>query len=131
MKHFVLDTSMLIGLFFDTELIANKVATRFFLQIENGSHKADLSILILSNFIDLLENHNELRRQDFVPELCDLISLKGIRIVELKKSDCVFVLRQYGSTRFTFQQCYILWLAEKQQLAVASTNRQLRNYRSL
>lgn len=130
MKHFVLDTSMLIGLFFDTEPFANKVATRFFLQIETGNHKADLSLLILSNLIDLLENQNELRRHDFVPELCDLISLKGIRIIELKKSDCVFVLRQYERSRFTFRQCYILWLVEQQHLAIASTVRQLTNYRS-
>lgn len=128
MQHFILDSSICLTLFFDNEPFQNKKAVHFFKQVEAQNCKADISIVIINEIIELLEKLYKLHRCDFVSELCDLISFRGVRVVDLKKSDCLEVLRRYGKCSFSFSNCYLIWLAEKQQIRLASTNRRLENY---
>lgn len=128
MLHYILDSSICLALLFEDEPFQNKKAVHFFKQVEARTIKADISVVVLNEIIELLEKFYKFHRHNFVSELCDLISFKGIRVLELKKSDCLEVLRRYGKCSFSFSNCYLLWMAEKQQIQLASTNRRLENY---
>ncbi len=127
-NHYILDESICLALLFNDNPLQNTKAKHLFRQVELSTVRADISLLILNDLIVSIEKRYGLNRRDYVEELKDLIQLKGIRITEIKKVDCLNLLRRYTKCSFSFSHCYLLWLAEKQHIRLASTNRRLENY---
>jgi predicted nucleic acid-binding protein len=125
--HYILDVSICLALLFNDNPLQNIKAKRFFRQVESSIIRADLSLLTLKDLIVSIEKKIGLNRSDFIEELKDLIQLKGIRIIEVKKFDCLNLLRKYEKNHLTFTDTYLLWLSEKQQVSLATFNRRLAN----
>ncbi|MBP9781111.1 hypothetical protein KBC89_00460 [Candidatus Woesebacteria bacterium] len=126
-SHYILDVSICLALLFNDNPLQNIKAKRFFRQVESSIFKADLSLLTLNDLIISIEKMYDLNRRQYMMELRDLVSLKGIRIIELKKADCLHLLRRYEKTHLNFTDEYVLWLSEKQQVSLATFNRRLAN----
>ncbi|HNQ16657.1 MAG TPA: PIN domain-containing protein [Candidatus Woesebacteria bacterium] len=126
--HYILDASICLALLFNDNPLQNIKAKRFFRQVESSIFKADLSLLTLNDLIISIEKMYDLNRRQYMMELRDLVSLKGIRIIEIKKFDCLHLLRKYEKNHLTFTDTYLLWLSEKQKLTLMTVNRRLENY---
>lgn len=122
-KHVILDKSICLALLIGDKPIYHRQAIEVFSAIENKVVRADLSIVTLAELTHWLMETCSLSKRDFVGELRDLLSLKGIRIVEMKKRDCFDVLRRYGRSRLTFVESYIQFLSSRQKIEVIATGR--------
>lgn len=122
-RHIILDKSICLALLIGDKPIYHRKAIEVFSAVENGVVRADLSIVTLAELTQEFSKTYSLSKRDFVGELRDLLSLKGIRIIEMKKRDCFDVLRRYGRSRLTFVESYIQFLSSRQKIEVIASGR--------
>ena len=86
MKHLILDTSIFIR--FLTHDIEDQYqdARQIFVDIEEGLVVGYVSILTIQELVWILEYTYLIPREEFIPLLLTLFSLKNLKIVEYKKA---------------------------------------------
>ena len=71
-------------------------AKKIFKQIEAGKIGVQLSILVINETIWTIERVYKIKRVKYLQGLIDLFSLKGVKILEMKKETYLLFLKLYG-----------------------------------
>ena len=105
MKSAILDSNIFIRHFTQDNKEQSPKATKIFASIEKGETSGLVSLLVVNEVIWILENYYEIPRNIFLPQLLQVLSLKGIKVIELKKEKLMKVLEhmQMQGTRINPQ----------------------------
>lgn len=123
MRQLILDTSVIV------RFLTRDIETQFqeskdiFMEIEDQMAVGYISLLTLQELLWTLEHSYTIPREDFVPKLITLFSLKNIKFIDSKKSFLFEILEEYKNSAFDFSQVYLLKV--KGDKLVATFDRQL------
>lgn len=124
-KAYLIDTNFILRLLLGDIPPQLIKAERLFKKIEEKKAIGWVSLLVFNELIWILENFYEKKRSEFIPLVLRLISLKNIKVVEIKKSELVLILKAMERTRLDFTDLYLSSLAQKSQHNLASFDRKL------
>ena len=113
-------------LFLDTNVILDFVLKRqgenfirakeIFRQIEAGKIRVYLSILVVDEAMWTIERTYKIKREKYLQGFIDLISQKGIKIVEIKKRDLFEIIKILWQKNVSFSDAYLYWLSQDGQM---------------
>ncbi|KKS80373.1 MAG: PilT protein domain protein [Candidatus Beckwithbacteria bacterium GW2011_GWA2_43_10] len=87
-------------------------ARKIFQQIEAGKIKVWLSILVIDETIWTIERFYKITRADYLQQLIDLFSLKGIKPLEIKKKDLFAIFKILWQKNVSFTDAYLYFLSQ-------------------
>jgi len=124
-KQFLIDTNFILRLLIGDVPTQLERSRKLFKKIEEKEAVGLISILVINELIWILEHFYHQKRQDFIPLVLKLLSLKNIKMLEIKKKELISVLEKMEKTNFDFTDLYLLYFGEKLQYRVASFDRKL------
>ncbi|MEK7513886.1 MAG: PIN domain-containing protein [Patescibacteria group bacterium] len=87
-------------------------AKKIFKQIEAGKIGVQLSILVINETIWTIERVYKIKRVKYLQGLIDLFSLKGVKILEMKKRDLFAVFKIIWQKNVSFVDAYLFFLSQ-------------------
>jgi predicted nucleic acid-binding protein len=84
-----------------------------------------ISILVINELIWILKRFYKKRGKDYIPEIIKLLSLKNIKILEIKKRELVYILEQMIKTNLDFTDLYLLYFGKELKYKIASFDKKL------
>lgn len=108
MKNFILDTNIFARLIVKDVSSQLETSRQLFKEIEKGKIKGWVSILVIDELIWVLENYYHIERSLYLPQILNLLALKDISIIEVKKTIIVEILRKMGTTKIDFTDLYLV-----------------------
>lgn len=124
-KAVLIDTNIILRLLIGDVLPQLEKSRKIFQKIEEKKASGSVSILVINELIWILEHFYEKKRQDFIPQILKLISLKNIKILEIKKKELILILRKFEKTSFDFTDLYLFYFAEKLNSQLISFDKKL------
>lgn len=122
---FLVDTNFILRLLIGDVPAQLEKSRKLFKKIEEKEAAGLISILVINELIWILEHFYHQKRQDFIPLVLKLISLRNIKILEIKKKELILILEKMEKTSLDFTDLYLLHFGEKLQYGVASFDRKL------
>lgn len=116
MPEAFLDTNIFIRYFIEDVPRQAKESREIFERIQDNKLKGLISILVVNEIIWILEHYYSLKRFDYIPKLIKLISLKSMRIIDLKKETLMQILDRLEKTSFDFTDLYIFYKAGNKKI---------------
>lgn len=98
---------------------------KLFKEIEAKKSVGIVSLLVVNELIWIFEHFYEKKRDNFIPQILKLISLKNIKILETKKKELILILRKFEKTSFDFIDLYLSYFAEKLKFQLVSFDKKL------
>lgn len=83
-------------------------AQKIIQDIEDDNLQGILSILVVNEIIWILEHYYNLKREQFIPSLLKLLSIRKIKIFEVKKDTIINVLHEMKKKKIDFTDLYLL-----------------------
>lgn len=127
MTKVLLDSNIFLRLLAGDVPQQKNLAERLLLRIEEDKLKGLVSILVINEVIWVMDNFYELNREDYLPKLMQLLSLKNIVPLEVKKTELMKALEFLASgisKTIDFTDCYLTIKADH-KLTVASFDKHL------
>ena len=87
-------------------------AKKIFKQIEAGKIGVQLRILVINETIWTIERVYKIKRVKYLQGLIDLFSLKGVKILEMKKRDLFAVFKIIWQKNVSFVDAYLFFLSQ-------------------
>ena len=87
-------------------------AKKIFKQIEAGKIGVQLSILVINETIWTIERVYKIKRVKYLQGLIDLFSLKGVKILVMKKRDLFAVFKIIWQKNVSFVDAYLFFLSQ-------------------
>lgn len=116
MKHVLLDTSIFVRfLTHDIEDQFQK-SREVFMEIEDNLTTGFVSLLCLQELVWALEYTYFIPREEFVPLLIKLFSMKNLKPIDCKKSVLLKVFEEYEKNTLDFSSVYLLQIKEKREV---------------
>lgn len=84
-KSFYIDTNYFIRYFIADIKEQHEKVKKVFQEIEKGKIKGYISILVVNEIIWVLEHFYEIKRNDYLNKLMELLALKNFKLLEVKK----------------------------------------------
>lgn len=81
-----------------------------FEKIEKEEIQGMISILVINEILWVFENYYELKREVYIPKLLNLLALKNIKIIEIRKNLLVKILKEGLIKKIYFTDLYLLQL---------------------
>lgn len=125
MKKLFIDTNVILRFLLGDIPSQLEKSKKLFKKIEEKKVTGLISLLVVNELIWILEHFYNKKRQEFVPLILRLISLKNIKILEVKKKDLISILKKMTKTNFDFTDLYLLYLGNKLQHKIASFDKKL------
>lgn len=125
MRICLLDTNYILRFLLGDIPSQARRAKRTFSQIEERKQTGYVSVLVVNELTWILENFYEKKRKDYLPQLISLISLKGIRVLEIKKEELIFILKMALEKNLDFTDLYLKYFARASKVKVASFDKKL------
>lgn len=117
MESIIIDTNVLVRFFIKDLESQFKQAQELVEKIEKRKAKGLLSILVINELIWILENYYNLKKEQYLPELLNLLALKNIKIIEIKKALLANILEQMQNYKIDFTDIYLFnIISEKQKI---------------
>ncbi len=113
MNKVYLDTNVIIRLLTKDKAHQYQQAKKVFKRIEKGKIKAYLSILVVNEIIWIAENFYNLERDQYLPILLKLFSLKQIKCIEIKKAWLLDLLKNLIKKKVDFTDFYLSKICAK------------------
>lgn len=111
-RRVYLDSNVILRLFL-ADIPAQKLrAEALFAKIEKGEVAGYLSVLVLNEIIWISEHFYRAERDNYVPRLIKMLSLKNIKAVEMKKHVLVELLEKFQMGKVDFTDIYLTSIAE-------------------
>lgn len=131
MKEVLLDTNIFLRLFLADIPAQNKKAQKIFKSIEEQKRQGLVSLLVINELIWILEKFYKYKRQDFVPLIFKILSLKKVKVVEIKKAWLVEILRNMIHSNLDFTDLYLAFLKKKEGFDLESFDKRLKKFSML
>jgi len=116
MKTLVLDSNVFIRYLTGDVKAHYEEARGLFEEIESGEIVGQVSVLVINEVIWILQNFYKFKRSVFVPQLLKIFGLKNLRIIEVKKSLVVKILKKFEETNFDFTDLYLAEITTRSTL---------------
>lgn len=113
MKKAFIDSNIIIRLFAKDHEQQFFHAQKIIRDIEQDAVQGLISILVVNEILWILENFYDLKRATFVPWLLQLISLRNIKIIEIKKDLLITILKHMEKQKIDFTDLYLFYTAGK------------------
>lgn len=91
-------------------------ASRLIKEVEESKAVGIVSILVINEVLWILENYYSLKREVFINELVKILSLKNIKILEIKKQILFSILETMIRTKIDFTDYYLAEVAGKNKI---------------
>lgn len=127
MNKVLLDSNIFLRLLAGDVPRQKNLAEKLFLEIEEGKVKGLVSILVINEVVWVMDNFYELNRGDYLPKLIQLLSLKNIVFLEVRKAELMKVLESLASgpsAAIDFTDFYLTVKANR-KITVASFDKHL------
>lgn len=128
MKKVLLDTNILLRLFLNDIPTQNKKAQRIINSIEKQKQQGLVSLLVINELIWILEKFYKYKRQDFTPLIFKILSLKKVRVVEIKKAWLVEILKNMIQSNLDFTDLYLAFLKKKEGFELETFDKKLKKF---
>lgn len=125
----IIDTNIFLRFLTADIPVQHQKSEKIFTDIENGRQKGLVSILVINELIWIMDNFYHLKRSDYLPALCQLLSLKNITVIEYKKSQLLTALGELQSTSIDFTDLYLHYLSQN-QIPIATFDKDFQKFKS-
>jgi len=125
MKKYLIDNNIIIRLLIGDIPNQYQQAKKLFKEVETGLSQAYISILVINEFIWIMEHFYEQKRLFYMPVFRQLLSLKQIHTLEIKKTALLHLLEIFEKENLDFTDQYLLYLANQKQLEISTNDKQL------
>lgn len=115
-KNIVIDTNVFIRYLVKDNEEQFQFAKKIFKEIESKKTKAFVSILVINEIIWVLENYYEIKREDYLPKLITLFSLKNFQIIEIAKKKLIEIFEMMLKKNIDFTDIYLLNSFSKEKI---------------
>jgi len=113
MSKLYLDTNVILDFIIRKEGEHFVQAQKVFEKVETGKLKILLSILVVNETIWTAEKYYKIKRDEYFQELVDLLSLKGIKTIEIKKRELFEIFKILWQKNVSFPDAYLYWLSKE------------------
>lgn len=93
--------------------------------IESGKSTGLVSILVINEFLWVLEKFYEKSKKESVESVLKILSLKSIRVPEINKKKLMFVLTKNIENSLDFTDIYLILTAKKTKTEIVSFDKKL------
>lgn len=124
-KHCLIDTNFILRFLLNDVPSQFKAAEKVFKQIEDKKTIGFISILVINELIWIFQHFYKKKRQEFIPQILKLLSLKNIKVLEIKKAELISLLQASLEKNLDYTDLYLLWLSKKSGQSIQSFDRQL------
>lgn len=129
MKEILIDTNVILRLLLADIPGQAKKSQQLFEAIEEDKKKGILSILVINELIWILENFYKQKREDYLPEILKLLSLRKIKILETKKQFLIKILETMKKSNFDFTDLYLAFACKEQNCELKTFDKKLNRYK--
>lgn len=116
MKHLIIDTNVFARYFVRDNISQYDEAKKIFTKIEEGKCRGSVSLLVIDELIGVLESYYDLRRDVYIPQIMKVFSMKGIKIIETKKSVVMRILEEMQVSSIDFTDTYLVHIKENKEI---------------
>jgi predicted nucleic-acid-binding protein len=124
-KEMILDTDVLLRLFIRDVEHQYQSSLELFKKSEEGAVKLNISILVIAEIINILENYYKLERSAYADKLIKLINMKNIGVIELSKVNLNLVLDKYFKGNMDFLGSHLLFMSKFQNKEIFTFDKAL------
>lgn len=117
MKEVLLDSNIFIRFLIQDVPLHFKQAKKIFEDIEEDRANGSVSLLVINEVIWILENFYELKRDVYIPKFLELLSLRSMKIMEVKKEAILTILQEMPKHNFDFTDVYLFEVKGKRSIA--------------
>ena len=100
-------------------------AQKLFQQIERGRVTGIVTLLVIGEIVWVFENFYEKPRTEFIPNIVSVLSIKNIKILEIKKQDLIAILKYMLEFKLDFTHIYVVYFSKQLNSHVASFDKDL------
>lgn len=115
-KSVLIDTNIFLRVLVDGELSQRQYAKKLLERVESGEVKGIVSLLVINELVWIIEKYYRLKRHEFIPEILDLLSIRGLSVYEIQKSKLKEMLEQFASSKLDWTEVYLYHLSQQNQL---------------
>lgn len=130
MREVLIDTNLILRFLLADIPSQTQKSQRLFEAIEKGQKKGFLSILVINELIWILENFYKQKRENYLPEILKLLSLRKIKILEAKKQLLVEVLEAMKKSNLDFTDLYLTAIKKEKDYELKTFDKKLSRYES-
>lgn len=112
-----LDTNVLLRHFLSDVKEQSKRAIGLLKKIEEGQVKGVVSLLVINEFIWIMEHYYEVERSEFVPMLLELLGLRGLKVEEVSKNELRIILENFLKSKIGLTDVYLARKARNEKVA--------------
>ncbi|GIW64420.1 MAG: hypothetical protein KatS3mg092_0353 [Patescibacteria group bacterium] len=115
-KNIVIDTNVFIRYLVKDNEKQFQFAKKIFKEVESKKTKAFVSILVINEIIWVLENYYEIKREDYLPKLITIFSLKNFQIIEITRKKLIEIFEMMLKKNIDFTDIYLLNSFSKEKI---------------
>src|SRR3989344_2131241 len=116
MKEVVIDTNIFIRFFTGDIKEQYEESIELFKRIEGEKVVGYVSILVINEIIWIMESFYNIKRNIYIPKLLSALSLKKIKIMEVKKDFLLKVIEQLEKSNLDFTDLYLFHAREHRKI---------------
>lgn len=87
-----------------------------FNNIEEKRVQGYVSILVVNEIVWILENFYELKRGIYLPQLIKILSLRSLKVIEIKKKILLAILERMQVSSIDFTDIYLSYIKENKEI---------------
>ena len=107
-KTYLVDTNVILRLLIGDIVEQKNLAQGLFEKAEAGEVKLTVSLLVINELVWILEKFYDLKRKDYIPSLNHLLAVRGLTVIEVKKSRVMRLLEALESSKLDLTDLYLL-----------------------
>jgi len=122
MNAVLIDTNIFIRFITGDVAALHKKAESFFTEVEKGTKKGLVSILVINEIVWVLKKYYSLKPDQYIPGLINLLLLPNIDIIEAKKASLITILEKMRQTKIDFTDLYLAEIAGSRDIVSFDTD---------
>lgn len=116
MREVVIDTNVIVRYFVKDNLQQLFLAQKLIKDIEQNKVCGLISLLVVHEIVWILENYYDLKRQEFIPKVLQLLALRNLKIIEVKKEVVANVLAKMQLRKIDFTDIYLAEISRDRKI---------------
>lgn len=125
MKKVLIDTNLILRFLLGDIPLQAKKAKKLFITIEKEKTEGIISLLVINELIWILEHFYQQKRQNYLPHIIQFLSLKKIKILEVKKIFLMKILQEMKGANLDFTDLYLAFLTKEKNYSLRSFDKKL------